>query len=466
MLISGVNKLIIIMHNVFKYGGDNLSISLALDICNGKCKGHITDSARSKIRKNRSVVENMAYNMQQVYGINTGFGPKEGLALINGTQFMLTHAVKIAERLQNCLDNADIIAAMNLETMLGSVKAFDKTLHQLRPYKGNIHVADRIRILLKNSQINASHKNCSRVQDPYSIRCIPQVHGASRNAWSHLKEIISIELNSVTDNPVILDNGTAINGGNFHGQPIALPGFVDCHTHICYAGSRESDYAKRFSGKSYLEIARQGGGIWDTVTKTRAASIGELQENTAKRVKELLNQGITTAEVKSGYCLNVEGELKMLKAINQANANVTIDLIPTCLAAHMPPKDFKGSPLKYLEIIIKELLPVIKKERLTSRIDIYVEEGAFSLSDADVYLKSAKEKGFDLIIHADQFSVGGSKLAVKYQARSADHLEVSSGEEIKILAQSNVIPVVLPGALKPSKIWKNGQLIKNLILSS
>ncbi len=227
---------------------------------------------------------------------------------------------------------------------------------------------------------------------------------------------------------------------------VALPGFIDCHTHICYAGSRENDYAKRVSGKSYLEIARQGGGIWDTVIKTRAASIGELQENTAKRGKELLNQGITTAEVKSGYCLNVEGELKMLKAINQANANVLIDLIPTCLAAHIPPKDFDGSPLKYLEIIIKELLPVIKKERLTSRVDIYVEEGAFSLSDADVYLKSAKEKGFDIIIHADQFSVGGSKLAVKYQAISADHLEVSSGEEIKILAQSNVIPVVLPGA--------------------
>jgi imidazolonepropionase len=234
--------------------------------------------------------------------------------------------------------------------------------------------------------------------------------------------------------------------GQIERAMVALPGFIDCHTHVCYAGSRESDYAKRVSGISYLEIARQGGGIWDTVTKTRAASIEELQENTAKRGKELLNQGITTAEVKSGYCLNVEGELKMLKAINKANANVSIDLIPTCLAAHIPPKDFNGSPLKYLEIITKELLPVIKKERLTSRIDIYIEEGAFSLSDADVYLKSAKEKGFDIVIHADQFSVGGSKLAVKYQAISADHLEVSSGEEIKILAQSNVIPVVLPGA--------------------
>lgn len=271
------------------------------------------------------------------------------------------------------------------------------------------------------------------------------------------------ELEIVHDAGILFENDIIIKTGDFQtmkrelgnsnyeleqieGAMVALPGFIDCHTHICYAGSRENDYAKRISGISYLEIAKQGGGIWDTVTKTRAASIRELQKNTEKRGKELLNQGVTTAEVKSGYCLNVEGELKMLKAINQANANITIDLIPTCLAAHIPAKDFNGSPQEYLEIITKEMFPVIKKEKLASRIDIFVEEGAFSLSEADVYLSSAKEKGFDIIIHADQFTVGGSKLAVKYQAKSADHLEVSSGNEIKILAQSDVIPVVLPGA--------------------
>ncbi len=227
---------------------------------------------------------------------------------------------------------------------------------------------------------------------------------------------------------------------------VALPGFVDCHTHICYAGSRENDYAKRVSGISYLEIASQGGGIWDTVTKTRAATIQELRENTEKRANNLLRQGITTAEVKSGYCLNVEGELKMLKAIDRANANLAIDLVPTCLAAHIPAKDFNGSPREYLEMMVNELLPLIRKEKLASRVDIFVEEGAFSISDADMYLKNVKERGFDIIIHADQFSVGGSELAVKYEAKSADHLEVSTGKEIEVLAQSNVIPVVLPGA--------------------
>jgi histidine ammonia-lyase len=394
------------MHNAFKYGEDNLSIGLAIDICNGSCKGYITDSARRKITKNRSVVENMARNKQNVYGINTGFGPlcttiiseedtrrlqynllkshsvgvgplidpeltrlmlilkvhslaignsgisievldrilwfieknvipcvpsqgsvgasgdlaplahlflpliglgkvfykneivpasqllkelgiepvelgpKEGLALINGTQFMIAHAVKFAERLQNCLDNADIIAAMNLETMLCSVKAFDKILHKLRPYKGNIYVAERIRMLLKNSQINASHKYCGRVQDPYSIRCIPQVHGASRNAWLHLKEILSVELNSVTDNPVILDKGIAINGGNFHGQPAALP--------IDYATLAASELGNISDRRIYLSLEDKIEGLPKLLMKETGLNSGFMitQYTTAALVSE------------------------------------------------------------------------------------------------------------------------------------------------------------------------------------
>ena len=150
-------------------------------------------------------------------------GAKEGLALINGTQFIAAHAVKVVERLQNCLDNADVIAAMNLEAMLGSVKTFTEELHLLRPYRGTLYVAERMRILLADSEMVQSHKNCTRVQDPYSLRCIPQVHGASRNAFLHLKELLHIELNSVTDNPILLRDGSSISGGNFHGQPLAMP---------------------------------------------------------------------------------------------------------------------------------------------------------------------------------------------------------------------------------------------------
>lgn len=150
-------------------------------------------------------------------------GPKEGLALINGTQFILAFAVRGLARLHNCLELADVIGAMSLEGILGSASPFREKLHNLRPFQGPIHVAHRLRTLLKDSQMVASHENCGRVQDPYSIRCMPQVHGASRNAWLHLKELVHTELNSVTDNPIVFSSTDTISGGNFHGQPLAMP---------------------------------------------------------------------------------------------------------------------------------------------------------------------------------------------------------------------------------------------------
>jgi len=163
-------------------------------------------------------------NVLQWHGLKPlGLGPKEGLALINGTQFILAFAVKAVERLNNALNAADLIGAMSLEGLMGSARPFDERLHQLRPYKGNKHVANRLHTLLKDSEICNSHINCDRVQDPYSLRCMPQVHGASRNAWLHLKELTEIELNSVTDNPIVFSSEDTISGGNFHGQPLAIP---------------------------------------------------------------------------------------------------------------------------------------------------------------------------------------------------------------------------------------------------
>jgi len=150
-------------------------------------------------------------------------GPKEGLALINGTQFILSFAVKAVQRMHYCLEAADIIGAMSLEALTGTKAPFDERLHQLRPFAGNTLVAQRLRLLLHQSDIMQSHMDCGRVQDPYSLRCMPQVHGASRNAWLHLKQLTEIELNSVTDNPIILSADDTISGGNFHGQPLALP---------------------------------------------------------------------------------------------------------------------------------------------------------------------------------------------------------------------------------------------------
>ena len=147
---------------------------------------------------------------------------KEGLALINGTQFILAHALKAISKLDYLMDLADLAAAMSLEGFQGSLAPFKKELHELRPYAGNKKVASRIRSLLKNSENSKSHKDCDRVQDPYSIRCTPQVHGATRNALSHLKDLVTIEINSVTDNPIIIDDNVSISGGNFHGQPLAI----------------------------------------------------------------------------------------------------------------------------------------------------------------------------------------------------------------------------------------------------
>jgi len=178
-------------------------------------------------------------------------GPKEGLALINGTQFILAFALKAVERMHYCLEAADIIGAMSLEALTGTSAPFDARLHQLRPYKGNRLVAQRLRNLLDGSEIMKSHADCGRVQDPYSLRCMPQVHGASRNAWLHLKELTTIEANSVTDNPIVLGKDDTISGGNFHGQPLALP--LD---YACFAAAEVGNISDR---RCYLLLEGKWG---------------------------------------------------------------------------------------------------------------------------------------------------------------------------------------------------------------
>ena len=171
---------------------------------------------------------------------------KEGLALINGTQFIAAHAVKGVETFHQVLMQADLIAALMLEGMNASIKPFFKELHELRAYAGNQFVADTIYHLLEGSEIVTSHANCSRVQDPYSLRCIPQVHGASRTAWLHLKELVETEINAVTDNPVLINEDLTISGGNFHGQPLAM--VLD---YACLAASEIGNIADR---RVYLSL--------------------------------------------------------------------------------------------------------------------------------------------------------------------------------------------------------------------
>lgn len=230
------------------------------------------------------MIENRFYPAEEIlkrFGMAPlDLGPKEGLALINGTQFILAHAIHFLVRFQNCLDNADIIAALHLDAILGSVKAFDEELHELRPYKGSVYVAQRVRTLLKNSEINFSHKDCKRVQDPYSLRCIPQVHGAARNAWLHLKEILETEMNSVTDNPVVFNEDKAISGGHFHGEPVALP--------IDYAALAASELGNISDRRIYLSLDDKIPGLPKLLMKESGLNSGFMitQYTTAALVSE------------------------------------------------------------------------------------------------------------------------------------------------------------------------------------
>jgi imidazolonepropionase len=269
------------------------------------------------------------------------------------------------------------------------------------------------------------------------------------------------QLHIIANGGVLTEDGLIIEVGNFNelrkadssiqieeitGQQVLLPGFIDCHTHICFGGNRAKDYAMRIAGKTYLEIAKAGGGIWDTVTQTRAADEVTLVESLIQRANRHLAEGVTTIEVKSGYGLSLAEELKLLRAIKAASSQTKAKLIPTSLAAHMVPKDFAGSQEEYLQHVVNDLLPIIKQEKLTNRVDIFIEQSAINVENALIYLNKAKQMGFNITVHADQFTTGGSAVAVEVGAVSADHLEASGEKEIGLLATSNTVAVTLPGA--------------------
>lgn len=233
---------------------------------------------------------------------------------------------------------------------------------------------------------------------------------------------------------------------NIEGEQIVLPAFVDSHTHICFGGNRANDFAMRNAGKTYLEIAESGGGIWSSVQHTRNASEEELLKTLIERINFLVDLGITTIEVKSGYGLDVENELKMLRIIKKAQNETKATLVPTCLSAHLKPRDFEGSNSEYLEYIITEILPKVKEEELANRVDIFIEKSAFQPEESKEFLLKAKALGFEITVHADQFTPGSSRIAVEVGAASADHLEATIDEDIEFLAKSDTVATALPGA--------------------
>lgn len=230
------------------------------------------------------------------------------------------------------------------------------------------------------------------------------------------------------------------------GQKVALPAFVDAHTHICFGGNRANDFSMRNAGKSYLEIAESGGGIWSSVLHTRAATEQDLAESLLERINFLLSLGITTIEIKSGYGLSEREEIKMLRAIKYAQEKTDATLVATCLAAHLKPKDFTGTDKDYLDYVFNEILTEVKEENLAKRVDIFIEKSAFQPEESKEFLLKTKVLGFDITVHADQFTAGSSRVAVDVGALSADHLEATSDEDILYLAQSETVATALPGA--------------------
>ena len=221
-----------------------------------------------------------------------------------------------------------------------------------------------------------------------------------------------------------------------------FPGFVDCHTHMIFAGNRKDEFEMRNQGHSYQKIAKSGGGILSTVKATRKASLKQLIDLGQKRVNRHLSQGMTTIEVKSGYGLNQKNEEKILKA---AKALKKANIVTTFLGAHAIAKEFKNEK-SYLESLKKDLLKV-KKSKLSSRVDIFIEKGYFSRKMSKDYLEYAKKLGFGISIHADQLSRSkATLLAVELQAQSADHVICVNQKDKKILAQSQTVAVLLPCA--------------------
>lgn len=224
---------------------------------------------------------------------------------------------------------------------------------------------------------------------------------------------------------------------------VAVPGLVDCHTHAAFLGDRAGEFELRSAGASYEEIHASGGGILSTVEATRKGSEGDLESALERHLGWMLRHGTMTAEVKSGYGLNLETELKMLRAIHTANDSQPVDLHPTFLGAHTLPPEF-GSAEEYVEFVVREVLP--QAAQLAEAADIFLERGSFEVSESRRYLEACRGYGLALRLHADQFSErGGIPLAVELDARSVDHLEATGEQGARLLARSNVAAVLLPG---------------------
>ncbi len=261
-----------------------------------------------------------------------------------------------------------------------------------------------------------------------------------KNAFLLIKDDIIADFGSMSEIKSINADETIDASGC-----IILPTWCDSHTHIVYAGNRELEFVDRINGLTYEEIANRGGGILNSAKTLQNTNEDELYEQSVKRVKEVIKLGTGALEIKSGYGLSVESELKMLRVIKQIKKDFPIAIKSTFLGAHAVPLEFKNNKQGYIDLIINDMLPKISSEKLADFIDVFCEKGYFSIEDTEQILEAGNKYGLTPKIHVNQFNAfGGIALGVKYNALSVDHLEVLNDEDITALKNSSTMPVALP----------------------
>jgi imidazolonepropionase len=294
-----------------------------------------------------------------------------------------------------------------------------------------------------------------------------------RLLFKHIKELVQVrkeavafvagqemkELPTIKNAYLLVEDGLIAAYGSMENCPsdltidevidatgkMILPSWCDAHTHIVYAGNREAEFVDRINGLSYEAIANKGGGILNSAKQLNETSEEEIYLQSKIRLEEIIALGTGAVEIKSGYGLTIEGELKMLRVIQKLKANYPIEIKATFLGAHALPSAFKGNKEGYLQMLINEVLPKIAAEKLASFIDIFCETGYFTVEDTELILAAGKKYGLEPKIHVNQFTaIGGIQMGVQYHALSVDHLEVMRDEDIEVLKGTNTMPIALP----------------------
>lgn len=290
--------------------------------------------------------------------------------------------------------------------------------------------------LFKNiKELIQVRENSTKILKGNEMKKLPTI----KNAFLLIKNDRIIDYGSMENAPTEYDHCIDVTG------KMILPTWIDSHTHIVYAGNREQEFVDRINGLSYEEIYNRGGGILNSVAKLRNTTEEELYKNAAIRLEELISQGTGAIEIKSGYGLDLESELKMLRVISLLKKNYPIAIKATFLGAHALPIEYKNNQTGFVDYICNEMIPIVAKEGLAEYVDAFLETGYFTVEDTKKIIETATHYGLKSKIHVNQFTaIGGIEMCVKQNVLSVDHLEIVTDEDIKALQTGNTIPVALP----------------------